>query len=258
MFGQEVWVVAAALVAGAACGFLNTVASSGSAVSLPMLMLAGLDPITDNATNRIPVLLGSLSATWSFSVKKALPWGLALKVCIPTSIGAVVGTRLVEQFSKRDVGIIITAAVLLALVLLFTKVKAALEHPAVRPLRFGLREVLLFFGVGVWLGFIVLDGATYLLMVLTLGVGLSLVPATAVKSVVLVASTSVSMAIFTYHGEINWTLAILTGIGSIAGGVAGARFTMSPNTRRYIFCLLASTIFAEVIHLSVHYVFKTG
>ena len=58
--------LALAIVAGLACGFLNTVASSGSAVSLPVLMAIGLDPITANATNRVPLLLGSLSATWKF------------------------------------------------------------------------------------------------------------------------------------------------------------------------------------------------
>ena len=242
---------------GVACGFLNTVASSGSAVSLPVLMAIGLDPITANATNRVPLLLGSLSATWKFHTKKALPWGLAIKVSIPTSIGAIVGARLIEMVPKRDVALIITGAILLALVLLFTKVKEAIQHADERPLRFGPLQIAMFFAIGVWLGFIVLDGATYLLLVLTLGVGLSLVPATAVKSAVLVASTLVSMGLFIYHAEIDWTMAALTGAGSIVGGVLGANFTMSPNAKRYIFWLLAGTIFAEVIHLGIHYIFKT-
>jgi uncharacterized membrane protein YfcA len=257
VFEYQLWSLALAVAAGVACGFLNTVVSSGSAVSLPVLMMIGLDPITANATNRVPLLLGSISATWSFSNKKVLPWALALKVSIPTSIGAIVGARLIELFPRRDVGLIITAAILLALALLFTKVKQAIEQSEAAFIRFGLREVVLFFGIGVWLGFIVLDGATYLLLVLTLAVGLALVPATAVKSAALVASTVVSMVIFVYHGEINWTLAALTGIGSIVGGVLGAHFTMSPNAKRYIFWLLAGTIFAEVIHLAIHYLSKT-
>ena len=52
-------------------------------------------------------------------------------------------------------------------------------------------------------------------------------------------------------------MAALTGAGSIVGGVLGANFTMSPNAKRYVFWLLAGTIFAEVIHLGLHYVFKT-
>ena len=137
MFGYEWWSLALAIVAGVACGFLNTVASSGSAVSLPALMAIGLDPITANATNRVPLLLGSISATWKFHTKKAVPWGLAIKVSIPTSIGAIVGARLIEMVPKRDVALIITGAILLALVLLFTKVKEAIQHADERPLRFG-------------------------------------------------------------------------------------------------------------------------
>ena len=38
----ELWAIIAGAAAGLACGFLNTVASSGSAVSLPILMTIGL------------------------------------------------------------------------------------------------------------------------------------------------------------------------------------------------------------------------
>jgi uncharacterized membrane protein YfcA len=137
LFGYELWSLTLAVVAGVACGFLNTVASSGSAVSLPVLMMIGLDPITANATNRIPLLLGSISATWSFSNKKALPWALAIKVSIPTSIGAIVGARLIELFPD-DVGLIITAAILLALALLFPG-QAGDPGGRAGAIRFGLR-----------------------------------------------------------------------------------------------------------------------
>ena len=159
---------------------------------------------------------------------------------------------------KRDVALIITGAILLALLLLFTKVKEAIQHADERPLRFGPLQIAMFFAIGVWLGFIVLDGATYLLLVLTLGVGLSLVPATAVKSAVLVASSLVSKSeLCIYHAEIDWTMAALTRCRDVVAATCGTNFTMSPNAKRYIFWLLAGTIFAEVIHLGIHYILKT-
>ena len=48
-----------ALGAGFACGFLNTAASSGSVVTLPIMIFLGLDAATANATNRLPVLVGA-------------------------------------------------------------------------------------------------------------------------------------------------------------------------------------------------------
>ena len=61
MPGYDLWTLLLGLGAGLACGFLNTAASSGSAVSLPSWMLMGLDPISANATNRMPVLIGGVS-----------------------------------------------------------------------------------------------------------------------------------------------------------------------------------------------------
>lgn len=69
----EIWTLALAGLVGLACGFLNTAASSGSAVSLPNLMAIGRDPVTANATNRLPVLIGARSATGSFHRRRAIP-----------------------------------------------------------------------------------------------------------------------------------------------------------------------------------------
>ena len=65
------------LIAGVACGFINTLASSGSAISLPMLITLGLPALAANATNRLPVLFGSLMALGHFR-RKARSTGLRL------------------------------------------------------------------------------------------------------------------------------------------------------------------------------------
>jgi uncharacterized membrane protein YfcA len=246
------------LIAGLACGFLNTAASSGSAVSLPILMMIGLDPVVANATNRVPVLIGALSATASFHKRKTLPWGLAAKISLPVGIGGLAGAALAEVVPGRDLALVITAAVLAALVLLFTKLKQAIENASSEHLRCGVREFLIFLGIGLWLGFIVLDGATYMLLALTLAVGLPLIPANAVKSATLVPVTIIAMAVFAYKGHIDWTMGAVMGVGSIVGGLLGAKLASSPGARRWIFWLLVIVIGGELIHLIVHYVFDTA
>jgi uncharacterized membrane protein YfcA len=257
MLGYDLWALALGVAAGLACGFLNTAASSGSAVSLPILMMIGLDPVTANATNRIPVLIGALSATLSFHKSKALPWGLAVKVSIPVAMGGVAGAALAEVLPARDLGLVITAAVLVALVLLFTKLKQAIEQAASETVRYSVREFALFAGIGLWLGFIVLDGATYMLLALTLAVGLPLVQANAIKSAALVPVTIIAMVVFAYKGHVDWTLGAFMGLGGIAGGLLGARLATSPEARRWVFLLLVVVISAELIHLFIHYAFQT-
>src|ERR1700738_4147316 len=256
-FGYDIWSLLLGLGAGLACGFLNTAASSGSAVSLPVLIMSGLDPISAHATNRIPVLIGALSATVGFHRRKALPWRVALKVSLPVMVGGLIGAGLAEVLPGRDLALIITAAVLVALVLLFTKLKQAIESATSETVRYSVREFLLFTGIGVWLGFIVLDGATYLLLALTLVVGLPLVHANAIKSAVLVPATIVAMIIFAYKGNIDWTIGAVMGVGSVGGGILGARLATSLHARKWLFLLLVAVISAELVHLAIHYAFKT-
>ena len=252
------WPLTLAALAGLACGFLNTAASSGSAVSLPILMWIGLDPVTANATNRLPVLVGAVAATGSFQRKRAIPWRTALSVAVPVTVGAAAGAGLAEVIPARDLALVITAAVLVALVLLFTRLKAAIENAAERDVRLGRRELAIFLGIGVWLGFIVLDGATYLLLALTLAVGLPLVQANAVKTFALVPTTVVALAIFAAKGAVDWKVGAVMAVASIAGGLLGARLTMSATARTWVFRLLVLVIVGELVHLGIHYAFDTA
>lgn len=250
----DIWTLLLGGFAGLACGFLNTAASSGSAVSLPLLIFIGLDPLTANATNRIPVLVGALSATGSFHRKQAIRWALAWRIAIPVTLGALVGAGAAELLPMRDMALIITGALLVALLLLFTKLKHALARAV--PLeaeRFGWRDALLFFGIGAWLGFIVLDGATYLLLALVLGVGLPLLNANAIKSFALVPTALVALGLFAWNGVVDWEIGAALAVGAIAGGLLGARLAASPGARRYIFMLLVLVMVGELIHLAVHY-----
>jgi uncharacterized membrane protein YfcA len=250
----DLWALLLGAAAGLVCSFLNTVASSGSAVSLPILMMLGLDPISANATNRIPVLIGAASATASFHKSKAIRWDLALRMGIPVTAGAIIGAALAEAIPARDLALVITAAVLLALLLLFTKLKQAIASATPGEVRFGLREFGLFFLIGIWLGFIVLDAGTYLLLALVLAVHLSLVAANALKNVALLPTTAAAMAIFAFKGSIDWPLGAAMALGSIAGGVLGARLAISASAKKWIFRLLVTVITAELVHIGVHYV----
>jgi uncharacterized membrane protein YfcA len=111
------------------------------------------------------------------------------------------------------------------------------------------------FPIGVWLGFIVLDGATYMLLALTLVVVLPLVHANAIKSAALVPTTMVAMAVFAYKGNIDWTIGAVMAVGSIGG--AGRAPCDLARGAQVVLRLLVIVICAELVHLTTHYVFAT-
>jgi len=248
------WAYWGALAAvGLACGFLNTLASSGSAVSLPVLVMLGLPEMVANATNRVPVLLGALTASWSFARGGQMDWRAAAKLAPPALVGSIGGAQLAGRLGNRQMGIVITGAVLMALVLIFTQVKKALtqKHGLKPEVTRGAMALILL--VGFWLGFIAVDGGTYLLLVLMLTCHYALPQANALKALCLAVCTAVAIATFAQGGQILWTEGAIMSIGSLIGASLGVRLSNHPQARAWTFKLLVTVILLELAHLAWHY-----
>jgi uncharacterized membrane protein YfcA len=241
------------IVAGLACGFLNTLASSGSAVSLPILVMFGLSPGAANATNRLPVLIGSMTALWTFQRRKQVDWRAAARLAPAAGLGSIVGVLLAEALPNRQMGIVITAAILIALLLLFTKVKQALGRDPEGPPRVTIGSIALMFVVGAWLGFIVLDGATYLMLVLILVCHYGLARANALKVLLASIATLVAIAMFSHAGDTRWLEGGLLSAGSVVGGDLGARLSSHSLAKLWAFRALETVIVLELVHLGWHY-----
>lgn len=246
-------IIVIVVIAGLFCGFLNAAASSGSAVSLPILMSVGLHAVAANATNRVPVLVGALAATIGLARKGAIPWRRALIIAAPLTLGAGIGALLSERIPSHDLRMVIVAAVVIALVLILTRLKNLLASASDSDVRLGWKPLCLLFLVGIWTGFIVLDSGTYMLLVLVLASGLTLVEANAVKNLATLTTTLVAMAIFAAHQSIDWKIGGIMALGSVAGGFLGAKLAISDQGRRWIVGLLVVVIVGEVINLALRY-----
>ncbi len=62
----------AVIAAGFVAGFINTLAGSGSLVTLPVLIFLGLPANVANGTNRVAILLQNVVGVSSFSQQKVL------------------------------------------------------------------------------------------------------------------------------------------------------------------------------------------
>ncbi|MEO9190805.1 MAG: sulfite exporter TauE/SafE family protein [Acetobacteraceae bacterium] len=242
------------IAAGFAAGLVNTLASSGSAIALPALMLLGLPPLGANATNRLSILFGSLMAVRTFQTKGLIDWSAGRRMVVPGVAGSAIGVAAAEMLPGRDMGLLITAALMVALLLLFTKVKAVLARPQRLPVELTRPELAILFAVSIWLGFLALDGNTYLLLVLMGLCHFDLPHANALKVVMLVVTSLVPVAMFTWSGSIWWTEGLILSVGSLAGAHIGATLSSHPQARRWVFRLLVVAISLEVIHLGVSYV----
>lgn len=241
----------ALLGAGILCGFLNVAASSGSAVSLPVLLALGLPPTIANGTNRFPVLVGMATAVWRFQKSRAIPWRLCLKLLPAVLIGSLVGAQMAVMLPKENIRLLVYIAVVLALVLLMIRPQRWLRDGDAASIRHNpsLTLVVLTAGIGLWNGLIVLDSGTYLLMNLVLVGGLTLQQASSVKAVLLGAATVVTLPVFIHSGQVAWWATLPLMLGSALGGWLGALLALGPNARIWIYRLLITALVLELISM---------
>ena len=94
------WYIYLLVVAvGLFAGFINTLAGSGSLLSLPLLMFLGLPANTANGTNRIAILLQNIVGVSSFKKQKLYSFKNELWLTIPAVIGSNVQQQLISLFS---------------------------------------------------------------------------------------------------------------------------------------------------------------
>jgi uncharacterized membrane protein YfcA len=240
------------LLAGIGLGVLNTVSSSGSAVSLPLLLALGFPASIANATNRVPVLAGFVMALWRFQRAGAIPWRLSLQLLPAMLVGTLIGTGLSLLASMMELVGAIQFALVAVLALLLINPQRWLNRAAIdlQAVKVDWSLQLLFVGIGTWAGFIVLDTSTYILLSLVLLAGVSLVQANGVKIVLMGAASLLSVIFFVAGGEVNWMAALPLSIGSVAGSVVGSRLALGPKAQQWIYRLLIVTISAELVAMA--------
>ncbi len=217
---------------GFIAGALNVIAGGGSFLTLPVLIFLGLPPGIANGTNRVAILLQNVGAVWSFARYGVLDRRSLLWAALPATAGAAGGTALALVTSDRAFQQILAfLMVVLSLASLWSgkpEETGNSDTPARRP-----HALLLgggFFLAGVYGGF-VQAGVGFLILAVTTAAGLDLVRGNAVKVLSILCFTGVSLAIFAWQGRVVWPLGLALAVGTVFGGLLGARLTVKKGHR---------------------------
>jgi uncharacterized membrane protein YfcA len=248
--------IAIFILAGFLSGFFTTVAASGSAVTLPLLLLMGLPPAVAVGTNRLPIAISGAMACLTFIKAGKVNPLMAIKVVVPTMLGGVVGSLFINPIPPVYLEWTIVGSVVIALILLLTSIKQTLQKTHEEPPRFRYRDAFYLFLVGLWVGLIFLDGATYLLMVLILSMRFHLAEANAYKNIVVFTVTTATLFVLGANNDINWAVGLTLSIGGLAGGYIGAKFSMHELAKKWTYRMLLAIIIFELAHII--FLYSTG
>jgi uncharacterized protein len=218
---------AAAAAAGFLCGIMNTLAGSGSLVTLPVLLMLGLPASVANGTNRVGVLIQSAVATASFRQQRVFKIREGLLLMVPTALGSTLGARisltLNEESMRRTIGILMV--IMLFVVLIdpkrWLRGKGEITNEHIRWWHF-----LLFFVIGVYGGFIQVGIGIFLLSSLVLGVGYDLVKGNAVKVLIVAFQSLMALIIFVLNDQVIWTIGLALAVGQIPGAWVASRLAV--------------------------------
>jgi uncharacterized membrane protein YfcA len=248
---MEISTVILLLICGLISGVMNTLASSGSAITLPVMVFFGVPPSVANATNRLPVLVGSTISVYNFQKSKELIWSKSLLISIPVLLGVVVGSLLAEIIDPSKMHSVILVAMLISFILITTNSRAILKGRSVFNKQLSFKNFIVFFLIGIWAGLIVLDSAILLLFELILGCGLDLTKANPIKNFLLIIVSLVSLVIFYFNGLINWEFGLIISIGSFFGGYLGSKVAHLEYIKKWIYRILILIISFEIVTLSI-------
>jgi len=238
------------VAAGFLAGFINTLAGSGSLVSLPALIFAGLPANVANGTNRIAILLQNVVGVRGFRSHGLLDLHQAVLLAVPAAVGAIVGAHIAvgldEAVMRRTIGVIMLFTLLVIVGNPRRWIQGRPDQVRARP---DAKEIFLFFLMGGYGGFIQAGVGIFLLAGLVLGAGFDLVRANAIKVFIVLFFTVPALVIFVMNHQVNWGFGLLLAIGNMSGAWAGTRVAASPGAAVWVHRLLVAVVLYSAIHL---------
>lgn len=247
--------VAASIAAGA----INSVAGGGTILTFPVLAAILPDTpgrlVAANATSTLGLMPGAVAAAWAYRSERAgqPPW--ALRLLVPSVVGAVTGAALLltlppELFDLLVPWLVLSAAVLFAIqprivrrsTITAASIAADAATTETPPAGGMLTAAILQLFVGIYGGYFGAGIGILMLAVLgLLGLG-DIHRLNGIKNVLGTAINAVAATIFAVSSvaggnQVSWPLAALMACGAVGGGLAGsvlARRLPPARVRRFV------------------------
>jgi uncharacterized membrane protein YfcA len=236
---MSIWEIVAILFAGVGAGAINAVVGSGTLITFPTLVAFGFAPVTATMTNAVGLVAGGVSGTWGYRRELRGQWP-RLRWQIPASFaGAIIGSWLLLHLPEKAFETIVPVLLVLALALVILqpriqrwtarRMTASPVDPdsdtVLSPTRLAL-VVGSTFLVGIYGGYFTAAQGILLMGAMGVLVSDNIQRLNAAKNLLSLIVNVVAAVTYTVvaFDRIDWAAAGLIAIGSLTGGVIGARY----------------------------------
>jgi len=249
---MNLWQGLLVFVAGLFAGTINTVVGSGTLVTFPVLLGVGLSPVTANVSNTVGLFPGSFVGAYGYRRELEGQRSRALTLGVASALGAVAGAILLLTLPAGAFKDIVPVLIVLALLLVvfgkrLTAWLASRGHTASDGVRWPLW--LLVFGTGVYGGYFGAAQGVLLMGFLGIFLAESIQRQNGLKNVLAGLVNLVAAIVFVCTAHVDWAAAGLIAVGSIAGGVLGAKIgrKLSPTVLRGLIVVVGVAAIVKLI-----------
>lgn len=243
---MEWWIILLLVLGGVFTGFINTLAGSGSLISLPLLIFLGLPANVANGTNRINILLQSLVGFRGFTKHKKLDIKQEFRFVIPTVIGSLIGAQIAVDLNKEALEKVIGAIMIFMIpVILLDEKKWLREHSQLANTNKYI-QFLVFFLVGIYGGFIQAGIGIFILVTLVINAGYDLISANAIKLLIVFVYTPFALAVFIFNNQVDWLYGIILAAGSMLGALIATKLAVKRGVVFVRFILILIVIASAI------------
>ena len=209
-------------LAAFAAGAMNSVAGGGSFLSFPALLLAGVAPISANATNNAAMWVGTLGSARGYREEVAEHRALLLPVVCASVAGSLIGALLLLATPPSLFVRIIPWLLLFATILFAASPRPAPGANAAP--RHAPWQVAAQFAVAIYGGYFGAGMGILMLALLAFSGLPSLNAQNAIKNVLAVAINGIALVPFAIARIVDWRFAVPMALIALLGGYFGARF----------------------------------
>lgn len=239
------------IATGFIAGIINTMAGGGSNLTIPALLMLGLPADIANATNRVSVLLQSLTATRGFKSHGKLDIPDLKKIVAITLIGGLLGAACASYMPATLLKpVLLSAMVLMAAVILFKPgVVAPPEGTLPNAISQSPSSIPMLLLAGFYGGFVQAGVGFILLAAIAGSLRYDLVRANALKIVCTAAFTLLALGVFVLRDQVLWVPGLILASGSMLGAHLAVKITINISQRSLKWFLFIMTIIASAAAL---------
>jgi len=247
MYELSLITVSLLLFTGFLAGMINVLAGGGSNLTIPALMVMGLPADIANATNRVSILLQSVTAVRGFHRHGKFDMPDLKKILVVTLIGGLFGGMAASYMPPALLKpVLLSAMVIMAGVILFRpSVVAPPEGTPPRGLTDSSSSIPLLLLAGFYGGFVQAGVGFILIAAIAGGLRYDLVRANALKVACSLAFTAIALTIFIINDQILWIPGLILAVGSVAGAYLAVKITINLSQKALKWILFVMTIVAS-------------